>query len=177
MLAEDDGELGVGGSRGRKRASSESVHARLRRSVRARGHFPTEQAAISACISPSEASTLRVEGNNDGAPAGSQPSTPSPSPSKAESTTTSSERSQRSYTAFRTDPPNRRTARRPNPAAQPAPLASAEGGLEVVGGAGVCVGAARSGFGRGLLVGERTASAVCELEAGGGEEEDEGEGC
>ena len=46
MLAEDDGELGVGGSRGRKRASSESVHARLRRSVRARGHFPTEQAAM-----------------------------------------------------------------------------------------------------------------------------------
>src|SRR5947208_11092006 len=33
------------------------------------------------------------------------------------------------------------------------------------------------GSGETLLVGEPVASAVCELEAGGGEEEDEGEGC
>ena len=65
----------------------ESLHARLRRWVSARGHFPTEQAAMKAPTSPSAASTLRAEANNDGATDGSPPSTPSPSPSKAESRT------------------------------------------------------------------------------------------
>jgi hypothetical protein len=58
----------------------------------------------SACTSPSEASTLRVEANNDGAPAGSPPSTPSRSPSKAESRSTSTNRVRSSYTVLQTDP-------------------------------------------------------------------------
>jgi putative transposase len=56
----------------------ESLHARFRRSVRVRGHFPTEQAAMK-CLYLAVRSDA---GSTDGSP----PSTPSLSASKAEST-------------------------------------------------------------------------------------------
>src|SRR5881398_414776 len=72
-------------------------------SVRAATSRPSRQRS-SASTSPSAASTLRVEANNDGAPVGSPPSTPSPSPSKDDSQTLSTNRGQRSYTVLQTDP-------------------------------------------------------------------------
>jgi putative transposase len=62
----------------------ESLHARMRRATRARGHFPNEQAALK-CASTwwSEAWTRPGVVEGDGSPAGSPHSTPSRSPSKA----------------------------------------------------------------------------------------------
>jgi putative transposase len=52
----------------------ESINARLRRAVRARGHFPTEQAALKCLyltgLRPSPASRARLADAVDGAPAG-----------------------------------------------------------------------------------------------------------
>ena len=60
----------------------ESLNARYRRAVRARGHFPTEQAAPSTCILSLVASTPPDEVAPDGRCAGSPLSTRSPSPSQ-----------------------------------------------------------------------------------------------
>ena len=59
----------------------ESLNARYRRAVRARGHFPNEQAAMKPCIWSPGVWTPKAPVRNDGACAGSQHSTPSPSPS------------------------------------------------------------------------------------------------
>ena len=82
----------------------ESVHARLRRSVRARGHFPTEQAALKCFYLAVRSLDPTGRGQQRWTTVGSPPSTPSPSPSKAESKALSTNRARRSYTVLQTDP-------------------------------------------------------------------------
>lgn len=81
----------------------ESLSARLRRAVRARGHFPNEQAATK-CIYLALRSLLTPLGaaGNDGPCDGSQHSTHSPSCSKAESFPTTKDRSRPGYTEIPT---------------------------------------------------------------------------
>ena len=59
----------------------ESLNARYRRAIRARGHFPTEQAALKCLHLVTDPWTPPDEAGHDGRCAGSQPSTRSPSPS------------------------------------------------------------------------------------------------
>ena len=76
----------------------ESLHARFRRSVRARGHFPNEQAAVK-CLYPTIRNLdPRGRGRARWITRWKPPSTPSPSPSKAESRSTISKRDNSSYT-------------------------------------------------------------------------------
>ena len=62
----------------------ESLNARYRRAVRARGHFPTEQAALNASTSSPGRSTPPGAAGHGGSPDGSRRSTRSRSPSKAD---------------------------------------------------------------------------------------------
>lgn len=63
----------------------ESLNARYRRAVRARGHFPTEQAALKCLYLATRALDRPDAGRHAGRSAGSPPSTPSPSPIPAAS--------------------------------------------------------------------------------------------
>jgi Transposase, Mutator family len=82
----------------------ESLHARLRRSVRARGHFPTEQAAMKCLYLAVRSLDPTARGQQRWATRWKPASTPSPSPSKADSETLSTNRAQRGYTVLQTDP-------------------------------------------------------------------------
>lgn len=88
----------------------ESVNARIRKAVRARGHFPTEQAALECVylavmsLDPTGTGAKRWTGD------GSRHSRPSVSPSKAGSPQRSSNNQPLSYTTRCTDPPPSTTA-------------------------------------------------------------------
>jgi transposase-like protein len=83
----------------------ESMHARFRRAVRARGHFPNEQAALKCLYltirSLDPTGRGRARWSNRWKPA----LTPSQSPSKDESKSTINNRDNRAYTEDLTDPP------------------------------------------------------------------------
>jgi Transposase, Mutator family len=82
----------------------ESINARLRRAVNARGHFPTEQAALK-CLYLAITSLDRPAGAASGGPTGGRPpSTPPTSPSTAASARDESNNRNRSYTVILTDP-------------------------------------------------------------------------
>jgi len=78
--------------------SIESLNARYRRAVRARGHFPTDQAALKCLFLVTR--SLDPTGSSDGR----QRSTRSPSPSKGASAPRTTRTPDPSYTRNRTDP-------------------------------------------------------------------------
>jgi hypothetical protein len=82
----------------------ESLNARFRRAVRARGHFPNEQAATKCLYLALRSLDPQAADGNDGPCAGSQHSTPSPSCSKAESSPTTNDRARPGYTENPTVP-------------------------------------------------------------------------
>jgi transposase-like protein len=63
----------------------ESLNARYRRAVRARGHFPNDQAALKCLYLVTRSLDPTGRGKHDGSSGGRPHSTPSPSPSKGAS--------------------------------------------------------------------------------------------
>jgi putative transposase len=82
----------------------ESVNARLRRAVNARGHFPTEQAALKCLYLALMSLEPPARAGPGGPTAGRQHSTPSTSPSTAASAQAASNQREASYTVNLTDP-------------------------------------------------------------------------
>ena len=82
----------------------ESLSARYRRAIRARGHFLTEQAAMNACTLSPAASTPPGQATPDGQCAGNQSSTRSPSPSVTAGRPLKPTNNQRRNTVRVTDP-------------------------------------------------------------------------
>lgn len=84
----------------------ESVNARIHRAVRARGHFPNEQAALKFVYMAVRAWTPPGRAVNGGSPGGKPPATRSKSPSKDACPQVESRHTIRSsYTVILTDPP------------------------------------------------------------------------
>ena len=81
----------------------ESLNARFKRSIRARGHFPDEQAALK-CMYLTVRSTPPARDGYDGARAGSPRSTPLPSPSPTAGQAREHNNENASYTLNETGP-------------------------------------------------------------------------
>lgn len=82
----------------------ESLHARYRRAVTVRGHFPTEQAALKCLYLVTRAWTPRAPARHDGPCGGSPRSTLSPSPSPTACRPRRTSEMNAGNTVHRTDP-------------------------------------------------------------------------
>jgi mutator family transposase len=77
----------------------ESLNARYRRAVNAKGHFSTEQAGLKTLVL-----VTRCLGRHDGSPGGRRPWTPSPSPPPTECRQRRTSDETAGYTVYLTDP-------------------------------------------------------------------------
>jgi hypothetical protein len=82
----------------------ESLNARYRRAIKARGHFPTEAAALKCLYQVTRSLDPTGRGQQPGPSAGNPHSTPSRSPSRTASSASTETRDNAGYTEFRTDP-------------------------------------------------------------------------